>query len=122
MKNTEALKKNYEFARIYRKGRFYPGKYLVLYLLNNNMEINRLGVSVGKKLGKSVRRNRVKRLIRESYRNCEPFIPVGLDIVITARKVETEYSFASILKELRFLLKKAGAYNREKWDTSGNSL
>ena len=52
MKKTEALKKNYEFARIYGKGKFFPGKYLVLYLMKNRMEINRLGVSVGKKIGK----------------------------------------------------------------------
>lgn len=121
MKNTERLKKNYEFARIYRKGRFYPGKYLVLYLLNNGTEINRLGVSVSKKIGKSVKRNRVKRLIRESYRLLEPYIPVGLDIVITARKVETEYSFAEILKEMRFLFKKVCAFDKEKWDASRNS-
>lgn len=121
MKKTERLKKNYEFARIYRRGRFFPGKYLVLYILKNNMEINRLGVSVSKKIGKSVTRNRVKRLIRESYRYYEPFITGGLDIVITARKVETEYRFADILKELKYLLKRARIFDREKWDGLRNS-
>ncbi|NLH96594.1 MAG: ribonuclease P protein component [Clostridiaceae bacterium] len=121
MKNTERLKKNSDFARMYRKGRFFPGKYLVVYLMKNNAGFNRLGVSVSKKIGKSVKRNRVKRLIRESYRLLEPFIPVGLDIVITARKVDTTYSFADIMKEMKFLFKKAGAFDREKWDTSGNS-
>jgi ribonuclease P protein component len=121
MKKTEALKKNYEFARIYGKGKFFPGKYLVLYLMKNRMEINRLGVSVGKKIGKSVTRNRVKRLIRESYRHWEPYIPAGFDIVITARSVETEYSYAEILKELRFLLKKARIFEREKWEGPENS-
>ena len=67
MKKTEALKKNYEFARIYVRANF-SGKYLVLYLMKNRMEINRLGVSVGKKIGKR-HAKQGKEADKESYRH-----------------------------------------------------
>lgn len=116
MKKTAPIKKNYEFVRIYKKGRFYAGRYIVIYILKNNFGKNRLGITVNKKVGKSVRRNRMKRLIRESYRFYEDFIPAGLDIVFVARSVESEYGFAEIRKEMKFLLKKMQAFDQEKWD------
>lgn len=113
MKKTIHLKKNYEFVRIYRKGKFYPGKYLVIYVLNNRLGINRLGISVSKKVGKSVRRNRIKRLIRENYRLYEESILNSHDIVFFARKTEVEYGFEEIRKEMKFLLKKARVFNQK---------
>lgn len=116
MKKTTPLKKNYEFVRIYKKGRFFAGKYIVIYVMKNRYNINRLGITVNKKVGKSVRRNRIKRLIRESYRFYEEFIPEGIDMVFVARSVETEVGFADIRKEMKFLLKKMQAFDQEKWD------
>jgi ribonuclease P protein component len=116
MKKTVSLKKNYEFVRIYKKGRFFAGKYIVIYVMKNRQDINRLGITVNKKVGNSVRRNRIKRLIRESYRFYEEFIPDCNDIVFVARSVETEYGFADIRKEMKFLLKKMQAFDQEKWD------
>lgn len=121
MKKTIPLKKNYEFSRIYKKGRFFPGKYMVIYVLQNRSGLNRLGITASKKVGKSVRRNRVKRLIRESYRYFEAYIPDGLDIVFAVRVTETEYGFAEIRKEMKFLLKKMRAFDQKKWDGSENS-
>ena len=60
--------KNKDFQIIYKKGRSYANKYLVMYVLENHREENRLGISVSKKVGNSVVRHRVTRLIRESYR------------------------------------------------------
>jgi ribonuclease P protein component len=116
MKRTIPLKKNYEFVRIYKKGKFFAGKYLVIYIMNNRQRINRLGITVNKKAGKSVRRNRIKRLIRENYRLYEEFILGSHDIVFFARATEDEYSFKEIRKEMRFLLKKAQVFDQEKWD------
>jgi ribonuclease P protein component len=118
MKKTVPLKKNSDFVRIYKRGTFFPGKYIVIYVFRNRTGINRLGITAGKKVGKSVRRNRIKRLIRESYRYYEPYIPDGLDIVFVARSVEVPYGFADIRKEMKFLLKKVQAFDREKWESS----
>jgi ribonuclease P protein component len=117
MKKTTSIKKNYEFVRIYKKGKFFVGKYIVIYVMKNNFGSNRLGITVNKKIGKSVRRNRAKRLIRESYRFYEEFIPAGLDIIFVARSVETEYGFAEVRREMKFLLKKMQAFDQEKWDS-----
>jgi len=121
MKKTVTLKKNYEFVRIYKKGSFFPGKFLVIYVLKNHFGINRLGITANKKVGKSVKRNRAKRLIRESYRFYEDFIPSGFDIVFVARGVDTEYGLSEIMKEMKFLLKKVKAFDQEKWDALQNS-
>ncbi len=116
MKKTIPLKKNNEFVRIYKKGKFFVGRYMVIYVLKNRLSTNRLGITVNKKVGKSVKRNRMKRLIRESYRLYEDFIPAGLDFVFVARTVETEYGFAEIRKEMKFLLKKLQTFDQQKWD------
>jgi len=121
VKKTVTLKKNYEFVRIYKKGSFFPGKFIVIYVLKNRFGINRLGITANKKVGKSVKRNRAKRLIRESYRFYEDFIPSGLDIVFVARAVDMEYGLSEILKEMKFLLKKVKAFDQEKWDALKNS-
>ena len=85
MNFSESLKKNKDFQIVYRKGKSYANKYLVMYLCPNNMEKNRLGISVSKKVGNSVVRHRLTRLIRESYRLQEANFQNGLDIVIIAR-------------------------------------
>ncbi|MEN6314006.1 MAG: ribonuclease P protein component [Clostridiaceae bacterium] len=113
MKKTETLKKNYEFVRIYKKGKFFAGKHIVAYVLKNRFGTNRLGITANKKVGKSVKRNRLKRLIRESYRFLEDFIPPGLDIVFVARGTDTEIGFVEIHREMKFLLKKLHAFDEK---------
>ena len=82
---AESIKKNDEFKTVYQCGKSYANKYLVMYIHRNNMEKNRLGISVSKKVGNSVVRHRVKRLIKESYRLHENIFNNGLDIVIVGR-------------------------------------
>ena len=82
---SESLKKNKDFQIVYRKGQSYANKYLVMYIYQNQSERNRLGISVSKKVGNSVVRHRLTRLIRESYRLQEDKFQNGLDIVIIAR-------------------------------------
>ena len=83
MKDT--LKNSLEFDRVYKNGRSYANKYLVMYVFPNGTGSNRLGISVSKKIGNSVERHRAARLIRESYRLSRNRFSSGLDIVIIAR-------------------------------------
>ena len=85
MKYSESLKKNRDFQNVYKKGKSYANRYLVMYVLKNDTERNRLGISVSKKVGNSVIRHHVTRLIRESYRLQEDMFNSGLDIVVIAR-------------------------------------
>jgi len=88
MESTISLKNNRDFQRVYKKGNYKAGKSIVVYALNNRMKINRVGVSVGKKVGNSVQRSRVTRLIRENYRVAEDSYKSGYDIVVMARANE----------------------------------
>lgn len=83
-----SLKKNNEFRTIYKKGRYKAGKYLVMYVLPNKRDFNRIGITTGKKFGNSVQRNRMKRIIRESYRLSREQMKVGYDIIFMARASE----------------------------------
>ena len=85
MKFTQSLKKNKEFQQVYKKGKSFANKYLVMVVLENGLEENRLGISVSKKVGNSVQRHRLTRLIRESYRLSEEKVLKGRDIVVVAR-------------------------------------
>lgn len=93
---SESLKKNRDFQYVYKNGRSYANKYLVMYCMENNQNINRLGISVSKKVGNSVVRHHVTRLIRESYRLHENIFNSGLDIVVIARKSAAEVSYWEI--------------------------
>ena len=96
MKFTESLEKNRQFQFVYDYGRSYANKYLVMFVMDNNTETSRLGISVSKKVGNSVIRHRVKRLIKESYRLQEEMFNSGLDIVIIARVKAKEISYKEI--------------------------
>lgn len=94
MKFTDTLKRNYEFHRLYSKGKSAVTPYLVVYARKTKKSKNRIGITVSTKLGKAVTRNRVRRRLREIYRlNEERFVP-GTEIVVVARvrAVKAAYS------------------------------
>ena len=93
MKFSESLKKNSDFQKVYRQGKSYANRYLVMYVLENHTEGNRLGISVSKKVGNSVIRHHLTRLIRESYRLHEDMFNNGLDIVVIARSTTRDISY-----------------------------
>ena len=85
MKYSESLKKNRDFQNVYKKGKSYANRYLVMYVLENDTDRNRLGISVSKKVGNSVVRHHLTRLLRESYRLHEEMFHSGWDIVVIVR-------------------------------------
>jgi ribonuclease P protein component len=85
MKFSESLKSNRDFKNVYTNGRSYANRYLVMYVLGNGTDRNRLGISVSKKVGNSVVRHHLTRLVRESYRLHDNMFNSGLDMVVVAR-------------------------------------
>ncbi len=85
MKHYISLKNRKEFGDVYQCGRSFANKYLVMYVLEKNDKRNRFGMSVSKKVGNSVIRHRVTRLIREAYRLHQTELKTGYDIVVVAR-------------------------------------
>lgn len=103
MNFSESLKKNRDFQYIYRNGKSNANKYLVMYVLDNNTERNRIGISVSKKVGNSIVRHRLTRLIRESYRLNEESFQKGIDIIVIARAGAKGKNFAEIESALLHL-------------------
>ena len=85
MKFSESLKKSKDFQNVYNKGNSYANRLLVMYVLENHTDKNRLGISVSKKVGNSVVRHHLTRLLRESYRLHEEMFHSGWDIVVIVR-------------------------------------
>jgi len=106
----QSIKKTKSFKTVYDGGRHYVNPYFVAYALANNEEFNRLGVTVSKKVGNAVIRNRVRRLIKESCRHKAHRLKQGFDIVIIARAPVGELpkagSFIKVDKSLESLLRK----------------
>lgn len=113
MKFSESLKKNEQFREVYKKGKSFANKYLVIYVLENNQEKNYLGISVSKKVGNSVVRHHLARLIRESYRLHEDMFNSGLNIVVIARKSAATISYHEMERALLHLFRLHGIIKKE---------
>ena len=93
---SESLKKNRDFQAVYKKGISNANKYLIMYRLENATKRNRIGISVSKKVGNSVVRHRLTRLIRESYRLNESKFQSGYDLVVIVRPESKKCNFYEI--------------------------
>lgn len=105
MKNYISLKNRKEFGHVYQCGKSFANKYLVMYILENDGKDNRLGISVSKKVGNSVVRHHITRLVRESYRLHKEEIMKCYDIVVVARVSSKDCNYFEIEKAFLHLLK-----------------
>ena len=108
MKFSDSLKKNSDFQNVYKNGRSKANRYLVMYVLENPLSTNRIGISVSKKVGNSVVRHHLTRLIRERYRLQEEMFNSSLDIVFVVRNRAKDCSYHEIEQALLHL---AGLHN-----------
>lgn len=115
------LRKNIEFRTVYRRGKSLSNNFLVLYIYKNARNkdekgaiYNKVGISVSKKVGKSVIRSRVKRLIKESYRLNNSDLKCGYDFVFVARTSLKDKKYKDVETAMINLFKKAGLYINEE--------
>ena len=113
MNSIIKLKENYSFRRAYKKGKSYVSPYFVIYAVKNRRGI-RLGITVSKKLGCAVKRNRAKRVITAAFRECLPNIPSGYDFVIVARTRILGIKSTAAAAAMKALLRSAGIWSETK--------
>lgn len=114
LKRCFSLKRNKQFRQVYRKGKSVACRELVLIYAKNRSDMVHVGFSVGKKLGNSVVRNRVKRRLREAFRPNLPLLLPGFDLIVIARDAARDAPFSSLADSLRYLLRKAGLFQKPK--------
>ncbi len=107
MRRPEVLRKNKDFSAIYSRGKSLGDKYVVVFYRDNHLDYTRTAFLASKKVGKSVQRNRARRLMKESYRNIREEIQTGIDIVIIARNTINDASLVQVRKSLINALKRA---------------
>ena len=108
MKHTVSLKQNHEFRRLYGKGKSAVSPYFAVYCRRTGRPYSRLGITAGTKLGNAVKRNRVRRRIRELYRTNEDRLSPGYDIVVVARTRVIYGSYGELERSFLQLMRKLG--------------
>ena len=110
MKITKMLKKNYEFRNVLTKGKCFSGKKIIAFIQKNKQQTcNFLGIAISSKTCNAVRRNYIKRLIKESYYNYEQQITVGNNIVFLWNKKANpqEVSYQMIKDDIEKIFQQA---------------
>ena len=108
MLKNNVLRKQSDFDAIYKRGRSVGDKYVVIFYIKNDLDVTRTCFLASKKVGNSVRRNRARRLMRESYRHIKDSIPSGYDIIIIARNTISGRKFSEVDRSILNAFKRAG--------------
>ena len=114
MLRNDVLRNQADFDAVYKKGRSVGDKYVVVFYLKNHLDHNRTGFLASKKVGNSVKRNRARRLMRESYRHFKNDVPTGYDIIIIARNTISGRSFFDVDRSLRNAFRRTGIITGKK--------
>jgi len=99
------LSKNIEFKKVFLKGKRIKAENLVIFILGNDYKYNRLGLIVKKEIGKAVVRNKIRRLLKEAFRNINKKIYQGYDIIILVKKNAIKLDYFDFCNKLENLLK-----------------
>lgn len=114
MVKIKSICKNYEFRRVYNKGKSYVSHAVVLYVLKNRCGYSRAGITASKKIGNAVKRNRARRVIREAMKALWPQVGQGFDVVLVARGKTPYIKSTDVQKSLTKLLKQAGLWRQRE--------
>ena len=109
-KDFETLKKNEDFKKVYNKRNSYANRELIMYISKNGTDTKRLGVSVSKKVGNSIVRHRLARLVREAFRLNTDHIPDGIDVVVVVKAGLKDKGYTVTCKSMIHLLKLHNMY------------
>lgn len=113
MNKQQRIKKNTEFQRIFKKGKSFANRQFIVYVLKNDQPEFRVGLSVSKKVGNAVTRNRIKRYIRQTFLELKDDVQPNADYVIIARQQAANLDFHESKKSLEHVLKIARALPRK---------
>jgi ribonuclease P protein component len=108
MLKADVLRKKEDFTSIYKRERSVPSKFVVVFYRKNHLPYNRKAFLASKKVGKSVQRNRARRLMKESYRQLEEQLPQGWDFIFIARQTILDSKCADVKKSMEAAIKRAG--------------
>lgn len=114
MLRNNVLRKEADFDNVYKRGRSVGDRYVVVFYIKNRRDINRTCFLASKKVGNSVRRNRARRLMRESYRLMKDMLPTGYDIIIIARNTITGRTFFEVDRSIRRAFERAGLLKKDR--------
>jgi len=112
MLKKTVLRRKSDFDGIYNKGKSFGERYVVLFVRKNNLSYNRIAFLASKKVGNSVKRNRARRLMRESYRELRQNIADGYDIIFVARNTINGLKCQDVNKSMEAAIRKTEAFRK----------
>ncbi|SDJ55849.1 ribonuclease P protein component [Salimicrobium halophilum] len=113
MKKAYRIKKNKEFQNVFKNGKSFANRQLVLYYLQKDQPHFRIGLSVSKRIGNAVMRNQVKRYLRQAFHELEEDVKADYDLVVIARKPVNTMDYHEIKKSLQHVLKRSGVMKKK---------
>lgn len=112
--NTDGIKKDSDFRKVYQRGKSLADRNLVIYTMKNKSDKSRIGISISKKVGKAHERNRIRRCIKEAYRlNIDDKVLGGYDLVFIARINAADKDYRELEKSLKYICKKANIMKKD---------
>lgn len=112
--NTDGIKKDFDFRKVYQRGKSLADRNLVIYTMKNKSYKSRIGISISKKVGKAHERNRIRRCIKEAYRlNIDDKVLGGYDLVFIARINAADKDYKELERSLKYICKKANIIKKD---------